>query len=587
MSSKKENKNNEQDERKEKKEQKEQKEQLEKDNIEEDIIEEVEEKEPLDNKENGLAISKYKEKRKLSRTSKIIILSVSIFIALICITFGIITCINKLNTKVYKNVYMLGENFSGKTSEEVIEIITNKSNELSSNEKIDVYQNGENIYTVKAEDLEFKFDIDKTAQSIMDFGRNKNIFINNFNVIKALFSKVDIQPVYVYDNEKFDNIIKNIDLSIKDRYVDDSYSLDEKNAKLIIVNGKKGNSINYDEEKNRIIEKFKTPNENTYDLVIEEKNPQKLDPNKVYEEVKREAKDAYIDKSVSPQKYVSEVIGLDFDVNSLKETLALPENQEEGKTIEFNINVIQPKVRLADITADLCKDKLAGYTTYFPAGSYARSNNLKIALSYMNGVVVMPGETYSYNKNIGDTTASKGYQAAATFKGGTTVNEMGGGICQTVSTLYNVALMANLEIVERHQHGLPVGYVPPSRDATVYSPVLDFKFKNNRETPIKIVTSFTYGGSLNVSIYGTKQANDPEVILSQKTLSTIPYTTKYEYDPGMPYGQQVVVSAGVNGYTSESYITKKLNGQIISSSLLSKDKYNPQQQVVRVGTGGS
>jgi len=147
--------------------------------------------------------------------------------------------------------------------------------------------------------------------------------------------------------------------------------------------------------------------------------------------------------------------------------------------------------------------------------------------------------------------------------------------------------MANLEIVERHQHGLPVGYVPPSRDATVYSPVLDFKFKNNRETPIKIVTSFTYGGSLNVSIYGTKQNNDPEVTLSSSTTSTIPYTTKYEYDPNIPSGEQRVISNGVNGYTSESYITKTLNGQVIYSGLLSRDTYNAQQQVVKVGTGGS
>lgn len=535
----------------------------------------------------GSKISKYKEKIKLNKTSKIVIFSCLAFLLVLIIAFGIITCINKINTKVYKNVYMLGENFSSKTSEEVLEMINNKSNELSANEKLEVYQDGENIYTIKAEDVDFKFDVDKTAQNIIEFGRDSNIFKNNFNILKAFFSRKEIEPVYTYDNEKLDGVIKNIDLTIRDRYVDDSYSLDEKEGKLIIVNGKTGNAINYNNEKENIIKALEDKNENTYDLKIEKKVPQELDVDKVYSEVKRDAKDAYIDKTVSPQKYVAEVVGFDFDVNSLKELLALPENKEEGKTIEFKVNVIEPKVKLVNITADLCKDKLAGYTTYFPAGSYARSNNLKIALSYMNGIVVMPGETYSYNKNIGDTTASKGYQAAATFKGGTTVNEMGGGICQTVSTLYNTVLMANLEIVERHQHGLPVGYVPPSRDATVYSPVLDFKFKNNRETPIKIVTSFTYNGSLNVSIYGTKQDNDPEVILSQKTLSTIPYTTRYEYDPSMPYSTQTVVTAGVNGYTSESYITKKLNGQVISSGILSQDKYNAQQQVVKVGTGGS
>lgn len=532
-------------------------------------------------------VSKYKIRFKLSKKGKIILFSSLAFLLVVCIVFGIITCVNKLNTKVYKNVFMLGENFSGKTSEEVMQIINNKSNDLSANEKLEVYQDGESVYILKAEDIEFKFDVEKTVQSIMEFGRDSNIFKNNFNVLKAIFSKKEVEPVYTYDVEKLDNMIKNIDLSIKDRYADDSYSLDEKEGKLLIVNGKTGNSIKYDEEKLNIVNAFESKDQNTYDLNIEKKVPQRLDADKVYSEVKRDAKDAYIDTSVSPQKYVAEIVGFDFDVNKLKEILELPENKEEGKTIEFKINVIEPNVKLIDITADLCKDKLAGYTTYFPAGSYARSNNLKIALSYMNGVVVMPGEIYSYNKNIGDTTASKGYQAAATFKAGTTVNEMGGGICQTVSTLYNTVLMANLEVVERHQHGLPVGYVPPSRDATVYSPVLDFKFKNNRETPIKIVTSFTYNGSLNVSIYGTKQDNDPEVILSQTTTGTIPYTTRYEYDANMPYGSQVVVTAGVNGYTSESYITKKLNGVTISSGLLSKDKYNAQQQVIKVGTGGS
>ena len=531
--------------------------------------------------------NKVKVKGKLKKSNKIAIIVPSAIVCTLLIFFGIIVCINKMNENVYKNVYMLEEDFSGKTAEEILSIINAKSDELNVNEKLDIYQDGENIYTIKAEEIDFKFDVDKTTEKIMGFGRNGNVLKNNFEIIKAFFLKKIIEPEYTVNEEKLDNAIKNIDLSIKDRCVNDSYSLDEKNQKIIIVNGKKGNSFDYETEKENIINCLKDKNKNVYDLKIITKNPEKLDASEVYSEVKRDAKDAYVDKSVSPPKYVSEVVGYDFDVEELKKVLELPENSEEGKTIEFKVNVIEPNVKLASLTAELCKDKLASYTTYFPAGVYPRSNNLKIALSYMDGVVVMPGETYSYNQNIGDTTASKGYQPAATFKGGTTVNEMGGGICQTVSTLYNVALMANLEIVERHQHGLPVGYVPPSRDATVYSPVLDFKFKNNRETPVKIVTSFSFGGSLNVTLYGTKQDNDPEVILSQNVTSQIPFSTKYIYDESMADGEQVVVSAGVNGYTSESYITKKLNGRTISSELLSRDLYNAQQQVVKVGTGGS
>lgn len=531
--------------------------------------------------------NKVKVKGKLKKSTKITIIVSSAIVCTLLIFLGVIVCINKMNENVYKNVYMLEEDFSGKSAEEILSIINAKSDELNVNEKLDIYQDGENIYTIKAEEIDFKFDVDKTTEKIMGFGRNGNVFKNNLDIIKAFFSKKIIEPEYTVNEEELDNAIKNIDLSIKDRCVNDSYSLDEKNQKLIIVNGKKGNSFDYETEKENIISCLKDKSKNVYDLKIITKEPEKLDASKVYAEVKRDAKDAYVDKSVSPPKYVSEIVGYDFDVNELKKVLELPENSEEGKTIDFKVNVIEPNVKLASLTAELCKDKLASYTTYFPAGVYPRSNNLKIALSYMEGVVVMPGETYSYNQNIGDTTASKGYQPAATFKGGTTVNEMGGGICQTVSTLYNVALMANLEIVERHQHGLPVGYVPPSRDATVYSPVLDFKFKNNRETPVKIVTSFSFGGSLNVSLYGTKQDNDPEVLLTQNVTSQIPFSTKYIYDENMADGEQVVVSAGVNGYTSESYITKKLNGRTISSELLSRDLYNAQQQVVKVGTGGS
>lgn len=86
------------------------------------------------------------------------------------------------------------------------------------------------------------------------------------------------------------------------------------------------------------------------------RTPQSLDADKVYSEVKRDAKDAYVDKTVNPNKYVAEVVGFDFDVNKLKELLDLPENKEEGKTIEFKVTKIEPKVKLVDISADMCNE---------------------------------------------------------------------------------------------------------------------------------------------------------------------------------------------------------------------------------------
>ncbi len=121
-------------------------------------------------------------------------------------------------------------------------------------------------------------------------------------------------------------------------------------------------------------------------------------------------------------------------------------------------------------------------------------------------------------------------------------------------------------------------------DATVYSPVLDFKFKNTRNYPVKITTSFSSGGSLNVSIYGTKENDEYDIVLSSKVISQVPFTTKYTYDNNLNDGEQVVDVKGVNGYVSEGYLTRYKNGAYVDSRMLSRDTYNAQQQVVRVGT---
>ena len=551
----------------------------------EKINEELEEKKEVQEiKENATAEKSVvtTDKPRNKKIRLIIILIISFFIA-IFLLFGVIVCINKFNSNVYKNVNVLGYSLGGMSKEQVKEILDKVNTDVKS-KKISVYQNSDEIYNVLSEEIDFEVNVSETLKNVMSFGRNGNILIDNFEILKALFNSKNIDVSYSYNEEKLDGIVKNIDLSIKERTEDDNYSIDEENKKIIITRGKSGNTIDYDTEKEKILSSFKGVGLQNITLDIKTKKPSEIDFEKIYKEIKRDAKDAYVDESSNPIKFVPEVVGLDLDVEGLKNELNKEENRAEGKVIEFPLKVTEPNVKIKDISSKYYNDKLSGKTTYFDASQTARANNLRVALNYLNGKVIMPGETFSYNQAIGDTTAAKGYMAAATFKGGTVVNEMGGGICQTTSTLYQAVLMANLEIVERHQHGLPVGYVKPSLDATVYSPVLDFKFKNTRNYPVKIVTSFSYSGNMNVSIYGIKEENEVEVTLTSQFIKTVPFTTKYVYDANLENGKQEIISKGVNGYISEGYITKSKNGTVISSSLLSRDTYNAQQQVVKVGT---
>lgn len=523
-----------------------------------------------------------REKNK-KRLKLIGIISLIIIVNLILIS-GIIITINRMNTNVYRNVYIFGENISNMTSQQVSEFIKNRTENIGKTFNIDVYMNDKEIYNVKPEDLDFEVDAEKTISKIMNFGREDNFIVDNFKIVKALFVKKEIIPEYIYSEEKLDNVIKNIDLTIDNRYSDDAFSIDEATNSLTITRGKTGNSIDYERVKQDIINLLYKAQSTTYNLDIITRKPKELDLYKLYAEVKRDPQDAYINNNVKPPKFVKEVKGYDLNIEELEKLLNKEENTVEGASIKFELTVVEPKVKLADLTYNLYNDKLAGYTTYFDSSQKNRGRNIEIALEYLNGAIVMPGQVFSYYGRVGEINYAKGYKDAATFKGGTIVNEVGGGVCQTSSTLYNVALMANLEIVERHQHGLPVGYVPPSRDATIYETVLDLKFKNTRNYPIKIVTSFSEAGSMNISIYGTKEEVEYDIQLSSKVLSYTPFTTRYIYDPTLDEGTTVVVSKGVNGFVSEGYITKKLNGKVVSTKVLSKDVYKPQQQVVKVGT---
>ena len=161
----------------------------------------------------------------------------------------------------------------------------------------------------------------------------------------------------------------------------------------------------------------------------------------------------------------------------------------------------------------------------------------------------MPGETFSFNKVVGKRTIEAGYKDAPIYQDGKVVDGLAGGICQISTTLYNAVLYANLEIVERRNHQFVPSYSDPGLDATVVYGAIDFKFKNNREYPIKIICSVS-GGVAKFELYGLRQQNEYQVELSSKVISTTATSIK-----------------------SVTYKTVKQNGQVISSGIINRDTY--------------
>ena len=236
--------------------------------------------------------------------------------------------------------------------------------------------------------------------------------------------------------------------------------------------------------------------------------------------------------------------------------------------------------------AEAFPDLLATYSTRYDGGDRDRTTNLRIACQKINEKVVLPGETFSYNQTLGVRSTATGYKNAKVYENGEVVDGIGGGICQISSTLYNSVLMANLDIVERKNHQFVTSYTPAGRDATVVYGMTDFRFKNTRKYAIKIKAGAS-NGVATVSIYGIKEEKEYTVSFSTRTISTIPFTVKYVDDSTLAVGTEKVKQKGANGIITETYITKSLNGKVVSTKLLSKDTYNAMQRIILRGTKGA
>lgn len=517
-----------------------------------------------------------------------------IFIVLGIILFALITAVaiyaisNKLNNNVYSNLFFENIELSGKNANEVDEIIQDYAKEVYER-RVVIFQGEKMLMEIDAEDLGIAINTAETKKEILGFGRSNNIFIDNFNILKAQLFGKKFEVDYEYSQSKLTLLVDKILELVEGKVVDDKYEVS--NNILVITKGQSGLDIdkhNLAQDLTKIIVGQKGANKvQSYQVVTYDRKPKNLDVDVVYSIVYKEAKDAKIDETKKPAEFISHEKGISFDKEKLREVLLKEENAVEGKVIQFELDIIEPKIKLSDLKWELYEDLLGTYTTSFTtkAGYENRNSNIRVGAGYLDDTIIMPGEVFSFNKTVGDCgSAARGFKMATIYAGGKVEQGMGGGICQVSSTLYNAVLYANLEIVARDNHAHTVGYVACGRDATIYYPYIDFKFKNNRNYPIKIVTSYNSGGKITISIYGTKEDNEYEVELQSYILTTLPKGTTYINDNTMEKGTTKVDSSGQMGYTSIAYRVLKQNGKVISKTVLSNDTYKAMNQVIRVGT---
>ena len=294
----------------------------------------------------------------------------------------------------------------------------------------------------------------------------------------------------------------------------------------------------------------------------------------IHNELAGEVKNAAYDKEV--EGITVEQVGVSFDPVAVQKQL---DAAQPGETVKITAQVEYPTVTAEELEKVLFRDVLGECRTHV-SGTAARINNVKLSAATINGYVMNSGEVFSYNEAVGQRTAANGYQAAPAYIRGETVDEIGGGICQTSSTLYLACLRGDLEITERYAHRYVPAYIPWGMDATVSWGGPDYKFTNQTDYPIKIVTEYSKN-YLTVKVLGTN-VDGRYAKVTNEVLSTTPWTTVYEEDstmtPGMPEKEK---TSPYTGYKVKTYHTiYDAEGKVIDSHYEATSDYKVRNKVI-------
>ena len=518
---------------------------------------------------------KEENEKNRKRTKKIIIIIGICIIVLLCMS-TVFAVLNMTNEKVINGVYISDINVSNLTKKELEQKLQEITEEMSARKIVLKYQELETA--INLNDIDLQYNLDEITNQAYNIGRDSNIFVNNFAIIKSTLLKTKLNMDIKYNEELIDKKIEEMGAILPGAVEEYAYYIE--GEELVITKGKPGLSIEKEKLKKQIREAIYKigKNEEIINVPVKQKEPDKIDMEKIHDEIYKEPVDAYITQN--PTTVHPNVNGVNFAISVEEATKLLEEDKEEYR-VPLKITVASKTI--SDLGEEAFPDILGTFTTRYDATNKNRSNNISLAAQKINGTVILPGETFSYNKTVGKRTKAAGFKEAGAYAGGKVIQEVGGGICQVSSTLYNAVVYANLEITERSNHCFESSYVAAGRDATVSWGTLDFKFKNNRQYPVKIEASANSGVN-KITIKGIKEDKEYEVVIQSKVTSIIQKPVQYQENSDMNEGEESIIQYGHNGCTSVTYKILKLNGATISTELMSTDYYKPLERIIEKGT---
>lgn len=511
-----------------------------------------------------------RKKKKSSRAPKIVALLVLVVLVIMC---GAAAGYTFTTDTIYEGVSAAGVELGGMTRVQAAQALQSHEQEIGAG-KIQLDINGK-IYEVDAAEVTEGIDANETAQAAYTYGRTGNPIRRIQEALSARFNGVEIEFSVSVDKAALETHLDEIAADALTVPVQPTYEIIESN--LVITSGKVGVDFDRDALEEEIVSRIGLMDYSPITVEVETAQPDPIDLEAIQKEIECESAPATVDKS-DGKTIIGGVTGIKMDLAAAKAIVG--DGTEPTYTIPLEIT--EPAVSAEELEELLFRDTLASTSTSLNAGNKARTNNVRLAASHINGTILNPGEEFSYNGVVGERTAARGFQSAGAYVSGRVVDEVGGGVCQPSSTLYMAVLRADLEVTERRNHSFTVSYTPLGEDATVSWGTQDFKFVNNTDYPIKIYAEQS-GSSMSVRIVGTN-IDGKKVTTSHKVLSTTDYTTVYKNDNTLPAGTTQVDQTGSTGYKVVTYKTITVNGESTTVEA-NRSTYQVRNKTVLLGPG--
>ncbi|MBP7175034.1 MAG: VanW family protein [Thermoclostridium sp.] len=484
---------------------------------------------------------------------------------------------------VYSGVYLDGVHLGGLSEEKLTEYLQIKyETDLSSMEVSIFHKSYPSV--VNFADLKVKINNQATFNQIYDSGRKGNLFQRLKEVYRLHKEHTYLQTEVSIDANTLALVVEDV---YNKTYVPaSSHSLLLLEEGVFLQSGQCGYAVNKELLKERIVEQVKQLKSGTVIVPVQEVLPERVDVDSFYNQIIQDSRDASFELSNGELRIIPEITGRALDKATFLSSVAELEAKSGKYPFELKVPVeTTPPKRTAEILEEaLFRDELGKYKTVFPLNTdndKARAVNIRIATQAIDGTILLPGDTFSFNEIVGKRTMERGYQKAIVYSVNGISTGVGGGICQVSTTLYNAGLLANLQIDERNAHFFTVAYVPPGRDSAVSYGIEDYRFTNNTNWPLKINGKIS-NDEVIFTLTGTDEDPDLEVILQTSVLKTIPFEKKTVVDKTLSKGSSVVVQPGSDGAVVDTFYTLKRGKDIISSYKLHTTSYKALPEITNV-----